>query len=88
MRVVSWNMNKRKADNWEWLIDEVDPDIALVQEASPLPDGLKATVRDVKKNTALSSTRRPMMTVSTVCPWALNEKGHYYPEKRKPQGFP
>ncbi len=50
MRVVSWNMNKRKAGNWEWLIDEFDPDVALVQEASPLPDGLKATVRDVKKN--------------------------------------
>ena len=50
MRVVSWNMNKRRTGNWEWLLDQLDPDIALVQEASPLPKGLKATVRKFKKN--------------------------------------
>ena len=50
MRVVTWNMNKRRSGNWEWLVEEVDPDIALVQEASPLPENLNATVRDVKKN--------------------------------------
>lgn len=43
-------MNKRRTGNWEWLLERFDPDIALVQEASPLPKGHKATVRTVKKN--------------------------------------
>ena len=50
MRVISWNMNKRQSGNWEWLLEELDPDIALVQEASPLPKHLNATIRNVKKN--------------------------------------
>jgi len=49
MRVVTWNMNKRKVGNWEWLLEELDPDIALVQEAGPLPRGVKAIVRTFKK---------------------------------------
>ena len=37
MKVISWNMNKRKKGNWEWIIDQFDPDYLLVQEAIPLP---------------------------------------------------
>jgi exonuclease III len=50
MRVITWNMNKRRVGNWEWLLEHVDPDVALVQEASPLPKGIQASVRNVKRN--------------------------------------
>ena len=39
MRIVSWNMDswkrpaKTRAEAWDFLIHELDPDIALVQEA-------------------------------------------------------
>lgn len=51
MRVVSWNMNKRKSGCWEWLLDQHSPDFVMAQEASPLPQGLKATVRTTTKKT-------------------------------------
>lgn len=40
MRIVTWNMNymsrkDRHEDAWNYLIDELHPDIALVQEARP-----------------------------------------------------
>jgi len=49
MRVVSWNMNKRKEGNWEWIIENTDPDYILAQEASPLPSDINATVRTTTK---------------------------------------
>ena len=49
MRVVSWNMNKRRRGNWEWIIENLDPDFILAQEASPLPTGVKATTRTTTK---------------------------------------
>ena len=36
MRIVSWNMNKRKSGQWDFLINELRPDVALLQESSPL----------------------------------------------------
>ena len=42
MRVISWNMNKRKNDNWNWLIDNFDPGFVLAQESSKLPEGFEA----------------------------------------------
>ena len=33
MRVVSWNMNKRKEGNWEWIIENSEPDYVMAQEA-------------------------------------------------------
>mgnify|MGYP000936347431 CR=1 FL=1 len=33
MRVVSWNM-KNKKDNWKFMMNQLSPDIALVQEAN------------------------------------------------------
>mgnify|MGYP001368064044 CR=1 FL=1 len=49
MRIVSWNMNKRKSGCWEWLLDQHSPDYVMAQEASPLPEGLDATVRTTTK---------------------------------------
>jgi len=49
MKVVSWNMNKRKEGNWEWIIENTDPDYILAQEASPLPSDINATVRTTTK---------------------------------------
>ena len=49
MRVISWNMNKRTAGCWDYLVDSYDPDYVLAQEASPLPDHVKATVRSTTK---------------------------------------
>ena len=49
MRVVSWNMNKRTGSCWEYILDSHDPDYVLAQEASPLPDHVKATVRSTTK---------------------------------------
>ena len=49
MKVVSWNMNKRKEGCWEWLLNSHHPDFVMVQEASPLLDGMKATVRTTTK---------------------------------------
>jgi len=43
MRIVSWNMNKRKEGNWEWIIENSDADYILAQEASPLPSNIEAT---------------------------------------------
>ena len=49
MRVVSWNMNKRKKGCWEWLLENHSPDFVMAQEASPLPKGMIATVRTTTK---------------------------------------
>ena len=49
MRIVSWNMNKRKEGNWEWIIENSDADYILAQEASPLPSNIEATVRTTTK---------------------------------------
>jgi exonuclease III len=42
-------MNKRKSGCWEWLLDQHSPDYVMAQEASPLPEGLDATVRTTTK---------------------------------------
>ena len=42
-------MNKRRKGNWEWVIDQFDPDYLLVQEASPLPKKNFATTRITTK---------------------------------------
>lgn len=55
LKVVSWNMNKRRQGNWEWLLDEVDPDYILAQEASPLPAKINATTRTTTKKTNRSA---------------------------------
>lgn len=55
MRVVSWNMNKRSSGNWEWVIDNLDPDYVLAQEASPLPPNVKATTRTTTKKSNRSA---------------------------------
>ena len=51
MKVVSWNMNKRKEGCWEWLLNSHHPDFVMAQEASPLLNGMKATVRTTTKKT-------------------------------------
>lgn len=37
MRVVSWNMNRRRG-SWDFLKNSIKPDVALLQEASPFDD--------------------------------------------------
>jgi exonuclease III len=39
LRVVSWNINCRGAESWEYLERTLRPDVALLQEAVP-PDGV------------------------------------------------
>ena len=36
MKIVSWNMNKRKEGSWSYLIEKIDPDYALLQETSSI----------------------------------------------------
>ena len=55
LKVVSWNMNKRRKGNWEWVLDKVDPDYILAQEASPLPPKINATTRTTTKKTNRSA---------------------------------
>lgn len=55
MKVVSWNMNKRRKGNWEWVIENLDPDYVLAQEASPLPSNIKATTRATTKKSNRSA---------------------------------
>lgn len=45
MKVLSWNM-ARKSMNWNWLIENVDFDIAFVQEA-PYPTGFESELKSV-----------------------------------------
>ena len=52
MRIISWNMH-RKNGNWDFLLNDLDPDIALLQETSNTKDlGLDSFVSatTVKKN--------------------------------------
>ncbi len=55
MRGISWNMNKRRRGNWEWVLENLDPDYVLAQEASPLPKGVKATTRTTTKKSNRSA---------------------------------
>ena len=55
MRVVSWNMNKRREGNWEWVINELKPDYICAQEASPLPNKIKATICTTTKKSNRSA---------------------------------
>ncbi|GIR01121.1 MAG: hypothetical protein CM15mP10_1840 [Actinomycetota bacterium] len=36
MKIVSWNMNKRKNGTWNYLINNINPDVALIQNLLPL----------------------------------------------------
>ena len=54
VRVVSWNLGhntggyaRRHEEAWDYLLEELRPDVALVQEAVP-PDGLDRSVVFVK----------------------------------------
>jgi endonuclease/exonuclease/phosphatase family metal-dependent hydrolase len=52
MRIVSWNMRKKKG-NWNYLTQSLDPDFALLQESSPIEDFIPSkfiTEVTVKKN--------------------------------------
>ena len=55
MKIVSWNMNKRKSGCWEWLLETHNPDYVLAQEASPLPQGLTATIQTTTKKSNRSA---------------------------------
>ena len=49
MKIVSWNMNKRKEGSWSYLIEKIDPDYALLQESSPIfSDDLRKKTTEVK----------------------------------------
>ena len=51
MKIVSWNMNKRKEGSWSYLIEKIDPDYALLQESSPiLSDDLEKKLLRSKLN--------------------------------------
>ena len=51
MRIVSWNMRKNK-NAWDYFFNSLNPDIALLQETSPLNDNHQFNVitKNVKKN--------------------------------------
>ncbi|MBT6331233.1 MAG: hypothetical protein HOJ33_01135 [Gammaproteobacteria bacterium] len=51
MRIVSWNMRKNKKA-WPYFFESLNPDIALLQESSPLHDDFKFNIvtQNVKKN--------------------------------------
>ena len=51
MRVISWNMNKRKEGCWEFAINNLNSDFVMAQEASPLIKGITATERITTKKT-------------------------------------
>lgn len=43
MRVITWNMRKAslRSEAWNYLL-ELDPDIALIQDAGPVPDAVRS----------------------------------------------
>ena len=51
MRIVSWNMRKNKKA-WDYFFGSLNPDIALLQETSPLNNDYKFNIinKNVKKN--------------------------------------
>ena len=51
MRIVSWNMRKNK-NAWDYFFNSLNPDIALLQETSPLNGDYQFNVitKNVKKN--------------------------------------
>jgi exonuclease III len=51
MRVISWNMNKRKEGCWEFAINNLNSDFVMAQEASRLIKGINATERSLTKKT-------------------------------------
>ena len=54
MRVISWNMNKRKEGCWEFAINNLNSDFVMAeeaQEASPLIKDINVTVRLTTKKT-------------------------------------
>jgi len=48
-------MNKRRGGNWEWVIENLDPDFILAQEASPLPKNITAITRTTTKKSNRSA---------------------------------
>ena len=49
MRVISWNMNKRKEGCWEFATNNLNSDFVMAQEASPLIKGINTTERSTTK---------------------------------------
>ena len=50
MRVVSWNMKNNSAGTWEHLREELDPDIALLQESPHVSEDLEPYVSTIDVN--------------------------------------
>ena len=53
MRIVSWNMHRRKDGTWEYIINSLNPDFAFLQETSPMNEFVSAKnlLRlEIKKN--------------------------------------
>ena len=55
MRVVSWNMRKNKKA-WKYFFESLDPDIALLQESSPLDKEYPANVISKNVKTSLNNS--------------------------------
>lgn len=55
MRVVSWNLRKASANSGAWdLLLELDPDIALIQDARSMPETIRANYSIARDQTAYS----------------------------------
>jgi exonuclease III len=61
MKVISWNMNKRKNGTWDYLLSSLSPDIALLQESSIFPENLN-------KNQISEITVKKNLRNSIFCP--------------------
>ena len=55
MRVVSWNMRKNKKA-WKYFFESLDPDIALLQESSPLDIDYPANIISKNVKTSLNNS--------------------------------
>ena len=55
MRVVSWNMRKNKKA-WKYFFESLDPDIALLQESSPLDKDYSANIISKNVKTSLNNS--------------------------------
>ncbi len=53
MRIVAWNVRKASIHSGAWdLLLELDPDIALIQDARAIPDSIRSTYAIAKDQTA------------------------------------
>src|SRR4051812_35839742 len=87
MRVVCWNMRRATERSSAWrLLEDLDPDIAFLQEVASMPGSIKVSYSVIHKraihgsgrtqafgSSILSRTLLRPLTLKTPIPWVTDE---------------